>query len=462
MPNILDATGLQVATTAENATDLTTGLQAIFSDGINLDSESPDGQWVGIFAQAESDIGDLQIDIYNSFSVSSAYGTSLQRLVEINGLQIKGGTYTTTPVQVTASGAGNLPGLDQSTLPPYQLRDSAGNLWNLLSSFSFAGAGTQTLIFQCATIGIITPTPNTINAQATPYSFITAVNNAAFSLTSAGVVTNGSAVITGLTSTTGVTTGMVISDANGYFPSGTTVAAVLSSTSVQASANASGGATENVTISAGGTVLGQPYETDAALRQRQAQSFALAATCPADAVEAALLNCADIVDAVVSENRGAEVGPFPINTIWPVVVGGTPAEIAGVIYAKAAPGVGLYGANSYVITRPNGQPATMQWDTGAPQNLYAQFGIIPATPGVTFNNALLIQQLAAALVSPYFRLGRSASIGDIVRAMFAINPQVIVVSPGVSLTSGSGFTDQVSPTSAKFYFTIPAANISII
>lgn len=390
MPNLLDATGLQVATTAENAADLTAALQAIYGTGINLQSESPDGQWVGIFAQAESDIGDLQIDVYNTFSVSSAYGLSLQRLVEVNGLAIKGGTFTTTPVNVTASAAGTLPGLDQTAVPPFQVQDP-NTVWTLISSYAFGAPGTQALVFQAATLGPITPLVNTINVQATPFNFISGVNN------------------------------------------------------------------PTVT----GTVLGQAYETDAALRQRQAQSFALAATCPADAVEGQLLNLADVSDAIVSENRGTVIGPFPINTLWCVVVGGTPAEIAQVIYAKAAPGVGLFGAQTYTLVRPNGQPATMKWDTGVAQQLYAEFGIVPAVAGLTFNKPLIIQQLAAALVAPYFRLGRPASIGDLVRAMFAIAPQAIVVSPGVSLTNGSGYTDQVSPTSAEYFFTIPAANIVI-
>ena len=393
MPNVLSATGLQVASTDEISTDLSTALSApaVYGPNINTAPESPDGQMIGIYAQMDSDNLDLLVDIYNIFSVSSAYGVALQSLVEVNGLTIKGGTYTTTPVNVVANAAGTLPGLDQTAVPPYQVRDP-NNVWTLVSSYVFAAAGTQALVFQAATLGPITPLPNTIAVQATPLTFVAAVNN----------------------------------------PTTT------------------------------GTVLGQAAETDVQLRTRQGQSFALASTGPADAVEAALLNIPTVTSAVVSENRtGGTVGGIPAHSIWCVVVGGSPAAIAQAIYAKSTC-AGLVGAQSVVITRPNGQGATINYDIGLPQALYCQFSIIPAVPGLTFNNTLLAQQLAAALAPPYWNLGAAASLGDIVRAMFTIAPQAILVNPGVSLTNGSGYTYQVAPTSAQLYFNMPAANVSII
>lgn len=389
MPNLLDATGLTVATTDEISTDLVAQLKAIYGPDINLASESPDGQMVGIFSQAASDVLDLLVNIYNIFDVDSSFGISLQRLVAVNGMTIKGGTFTTTPVNITVNAAITLPGLDQTLLAPYQVQD-ANTIWTLVSSFAFGGPGTQALVFRAASFGPITPLPNTINAQATPFNGVTAVNNP----------------------------------------------------------------------TTAGTVVGQLEETDVALRTRHAQSFFLAATCPADAVEAALQALPDASDAVVVENRtGATVGGVPAHSIWPIVVGGTPAEIAAAIYAKAAPGVGLFGAQSLIVVRPNGQGSTINWDTGLPQRLWAQFGIIPTVSGLTFDNNLMVQELAAALVN-YFKLGRPASIGDVVRAMFKIEPRAILVNAGVSI-NGASFVDQVDTTSAKFFFTLAAADITI-
>jgi hypothetical protein len=389
MPNTLDANGLTTATTDEIASDLITALEAIYGTDINLDSESPDGQMVGIFSQADSDSLDLLVDIYNMFSVDSAYGVALQRLVALNGLTIQAGTYTTTPVSITTDRALTLYGLDQVVVAPFQVQDS-NTVWTLISTYAFGAAGTQSLVFQAASMGPITPLPNTITVQATPIIGVTTVNNP---------------TVTGM-------------------------------------------------------VLGQAEETDVELRERHAKSFHLAATSPADAVEAALLAVDAVTDALVVENAtGAPVSGVPAHSIWPIVVGGADADIAAAIYGKSAPGCGLYGAETYDVVRPNGQTATMAWDVGLPQRLYAQFGVVSSVTGVTFDKVLLAQQLAAALLN-YFKLGKTASIGDLVRAMYVIEPRAILVTAGVS-TDGATYNDTVATTSAKYYFTLAAADIDI-
>lgn len=389
MPNTLDTNGLVVATTDEIATDLQAAFKAIYGNDINVASESPDGQMIGIFSQADSDLLDLLVDIYNMFDVDSAYGISLQRLLSINGIVPREGTYTTTPVDITTDRALTLPGLDQDLVAPYQVQD-ANTVWTLVSSFSFVGAGTQALVFRAATLGPITPLPNTITIQATPVVGVTTVNN------------------------------------------------------------------PTVT----GAVIGTSEETDVELRIRHAKSFQLAATGPADAVQAAILSLDGVTDALVVENReNTTVDGVPAHSIWPLVVGGEDADIAQAIYSKVQPGCGVFGAVEYDVARPNGQLATMKWDVGVEERLYARFGIIPAVAGLTFDNALLTQQLAAALEG-YWKMGQTASIGDLVRAMFVIEPRAILVSIGVS-DDNSAFNDTLDPTSAKYYFTLAAADITI-
>jgi len=391
MPNQLDADGLQVATADEQTTAIQDSLKSIFGTDINLASNSPDGQLIGILVQAMQDFLDLLVNIYNGFSVSSAYGTSLHQLVAINGLAIQGGTYTTTPVEITADRALTLPGLDQDVALPFLVKD-VNNIWTLISSYSFGGAATQALVFRCDEMGPIQPLSNTIVNIATPTLGITDSNN----------------------------------------PPSTLV----------------------------DVVIGQNEETDVALRVRHGKSFKLAATCPADSIEAALLAIPTATDALVVENdTAAPVGVVPAHSVWPIVVGGTSAEIAAAIYAKKAPGCGLYGAVSQVVARPNGLPATMYWDTGVEQRLYAQFDIIPTVTGVTFDEDLIKQELAAALLG-HFNLAKPATLGDIVRAMYGIEPRAILVSTGVS-TDGMSYSDTVTPTSSKYYFSLAAADIDI-
>jgi hypothetical protein len=389
MPNVLDATGLQTATTAEQTSAIEQALKAVYGSDIDLASNSPDGQLIGIFVQAMQDLLDLLTNIFNMFSVDSASGVLLQRLVAVNGLALRPGAYTTTPVSITVDRAVTLYGLDQEAQVQFAVRDS-NNVWTLLSTYSFGGAGTQALVFQCDVMGNIVPLPNTIIQITTP--------------------------------TLGVT------DSN------------------------------NPTVA--GTVAGQVEETDVELRRRHGSMFKLAATGPFDAVQAALLAIPSVADALVVENAtGAPVSGQPAHSIWAIVVGGTGPEIGQAIYSKKAPGCEMYGALSEVVTRPNGQTFTAKYDVGVEQQLWAQFGVLSKVAGITFDKPLIAQQMAAAM-DGYFKLNQSASIGDLAQVLAAVEPRAIMVSAGVS-TDGMAFSDNVSPTSPKYYFTIDAADIDI-
>jgi len=390
MPNTLDGDGLATATTDEQTTQIEADLQAVFGSDVDLSSNSPDGQMIGIYVQSSQDILDLLVSIYNMFSVDSAVGISLHRLVALNGLTLRPGVYTTTSVSVTSDRAQTLPGLDQTAAVAFSVRDS-NNVWTLVSSYAFATAGVQALVFQCDEMGAITPIANTITQQNTPTLGITDVNNP----------------------------------------------------------------------TTAGSVVGQLEETDSELRVRHAKMFKLAATGPADAVEAALLDLEDVSDALVVENdTNAPVGSVPVHSIWPIVVGSaTDAVIAAAIYAKKSAGCGLFGSESAVVTKPNGQSATMYWDVGIAQRLYVQFGMVSSVQGITFDDALIAQELAAAMLT-FWKLNQLATIGDIVVAMQAIESRAILVSLGVS-TDGMAYTDTVGTTDQQYYFTLAAADIDI-
>lgn len=209
-----------------------------------------------------------------------------------------------------------------------------------------------------------------------------------------------------------------------------------------------------------GTVIGVSEENDTQFKVRAAQSFALASTGPADAVEAALDNIADVTDAFVVENdTGGVVGGVPAHSIWCIVVGGTDAEIGQAIYAKKGPGCGMKGSQSYVVTRPNGTTFTALWDLGLTQNLYIKFNII-WRGGVALSDDTIIAALAAALS---YKLNQPASVGDIVTAMATIAPTAIVDLTGNQGVSTDGITYQsiVNTTTPQYYFAVSAARIVI-
>jgi hypothetical protein len=458
MPNLLNADGLQVASVTELVSDLTTALQGVFGADINTGSNTPDGQLINIFAQVIVDMLETLVDVYNIFFVDAAYGVALDQLVAINGLARKAGSYTQVYVQVTTTQALTLPG--QNTSTPFTVADAAGNQYQLVSSYVFAGAGTVTLLFQAVLQGQLQVTANTITSIVTTTQGVSSVNNPAFTTTQTGTVTSGSSNVTGLTSTTGMTPGMALTDADSFFPPGTTVLSIASMTAIVASANATGGAptSENVTVATPATIPGTTEETDVQLKIRRAQSFNLQTVGPAASIRAALLNLADVADAYVAENdTAAPVSGVPANGVWVIVNGGTAEEIGTAIAATKAPGCAMTGAQTYNVPLPQGNTFLAKWDNATPVNIYVRATLNPRLAGETFDTAADAVALAAALV---YKLGQNASIGDVILAMASIEPNAVLSTVNVSFDN-STWEDILTPASYQDYFVVPAANITL-
>lgn len=461
MPNTLNADGLEIASLSEIVAQITAALQAptVYGATINVNPNTPDGQMINIFAQAVEDMLETLLDTYNIFFVDSAYGVILDQLVALNGLTRKQGSFTQVYIQVTVTQAVTLAGQSAST--PFTVADGAGNQFQLVSNHAFGAAGTATLLFDATVLGQIQVMPNTITNVVTTTLGVSGVNNPAFTATQTGVVTNGSPTITGLSSTAGMTAGMAITDANVFFPVGTTVLSVDSPTQITASVNATGGAptTENVTVATPATVVGTPEETDVQLKVRRAQSFYLQTVGPSDAVAAALLALGDVADAYVAENdTGSTVGGVPAHGIWVIVNGGTPAEIAQAIYATKMPGCALKGSQTYTVVRPQGNAFVAQWDNALPENFYVRATLNARIPGLVFDLTTDEASLASALL---YKLGQSASIGDIIAAMAAIEPNAILSTVNVS-TDGVTFEDIITPSDYQHFFFLPAANVTLV
>lgn len=387
MPNVLDANGLQVKTLTEIIADLTSGMQAIFGADINVSSNSPDGQLIGIFAQAAQDNLELLLDVYNGFAVEAAYGQVLDQRVALNGITRRAGTFTVTPADITVDRALTLQGLD-GTAPFFTVADNAGNQFVLQSTHVFVGAGTATLNFQAVAIGQVETTPNTITNQVTQVLGVTAVNN----------------------------------------PSPA-------------------------------SIVGVNEETDFDLKIRRDQSFYLQADGPAASVEAALLAIPDVVDAFVPENdTNAPANGVPAHGIWAIVNGGTDAEVGQAIYSKKMMGADMAGADTFVISRPNGTTFTAKFDRAATENLYVEFSLTAKHAGAAYNADVVKAALAAALV---YKLNGNPNVGDVVIALNSIVPDFIVTAPGVS-SNGSSYFDVITPSDFKHYFVADISRITIV
>jgi uncharacterized phage protein gp47/JayE len=391
MPNQLTQTGIQVATVSEMIATLQAGLQSIYGSDINLDPNTPDGQLIALFVQAQVDQLQLLVNLYNSFNPDAASGVVLDQRVALNGIQRKGGKFSFINITIITDRAITLTGLDLNaaltTGTGFTVSDNAGTNWILVNTIAISGAGSWTYEFRSQNLGPIQATPGTI------------------------------------TTIVDVTLGVI-----------------------------------SVTNASTQFVTGLDEETDLQLKFRRMQSFKLQSVSPADAVQAALLNCSDITDALVVENTIASpVNGVAVHSLWIIVEGGTPTEIATVIYTKKGLGCGLQGAQSVIINRTNGIPVTIVYDVPIYTPLYIKVKLVAKQSGVTYDTANDAILLAAALS---FTLNQTANINDVVIAMQTIEPTAICTSVFVS-PDGSTWTETLAPTDYQHKFSIVNTNIAI-
>lgn len=181
MPNQITAEGLELFTREEWTAFWTEKYQAIYGTDINLASDTPDGQFIGICVQVSLDGGDLTRQVYNSFDPDNAIGVVLDQRISINGIQRQAGTYSITPIELIVTQPINLYGLDQVSgldpQPVYTVRDNEGNRWYLIETEEGILPGTYVYNFRAAVPGAVLTTPNTITTQVTIVLGVQSVNN---------------------------------------------------------------------------------------------------------------------------------------------------------------------------------------------------------------------------------------------------------------------------------------------
>lgn len=180
--NYIGISGLVTQSLEEIRQDLITKFKGVYGQDINIEQNSPDGQWINILAQEKKDILDLFTQFYNNLDPDRVIGIPQQILYKLNGLIIKAYTYSYTYVNVTVNESTSLQGLDANIESAdgtgYTVRDINGNRWILAASAELE-AGVHSLNFRAADLGSITALPNTINVMETIVKGISSVNNPA-------------------------------------------------------------------------------------------------------------------------------------------------------------------------------------------------------------------------------------------------------------------------------------------
>lgn len=180
--NYIGINGLVTQSLDEIRNDLIAKFKSIYEQDINLEQNSPDGQWINILAQEKKDILDLFTQYYNNLDPDRVIGIPQQILYKLNGLVIQAYTYSYVYVNVTITEDVTLQGLDDNIENAdgtgYTVRDENGNRWILASTQNLT-PGTYLLNFRAADLGSIEAAPNTINVMETVLRGVASVNNPA-------------------------------------------------------------------------------------------------------------------------------------------------------------------------------------------------------------------------------------------------------------------------------------------
>lgn len=166
----IDRNGISAPTLPELLQFLEDQYRDIYGSDVYLGPDSQDGQFLSILANALNDVNATAVAVYNSFSPSTAKGTGLSNVVQINGLQRHVSTYSTVDL--------NLTGVAGTIVHNGVVEDQNGHKWDLPSTVTLDSQGQVTATATCETIGNITALPNTVTKIQTPTRGWQAVTNA--------------------------------------------------------------------------------------------------------------------------------------------------------------------------------------------------------------------------------------------------------------------------------------------
>jgi uncharacterized phage protein gp47/JayE len=151
---------------------------------------------------------------------------------------------------------------------------------------------------------------------------------------------------------------------------------------------------------------GNPVETDAALRKRQANSVSLPSRSVWDGILASVSSLPGVsrLAGVDNDTGATDANGVPGHTISLVVEGGDATAIASSILLKKSPGVGTYGRTSVTVPDAYGLPRTIKFSRPTDVPIKARV-TLKALAGYETRVATLIQQT----VSDYIN---ALAIGD--------------------------------------------------
>lgn len=213
----------------------------------------------------------------------------------------------------------------------------------------------------------------------------------------------------------------------------------------------------SVTNEANNYITGNSGETSAQFRQRRNQSMAIASQGFDESIQSQILNLPNVTQCKVYDNRtNNEENGIPPHTVWIIVEGGTPSEIARTIYANLPPGIPMKGEQSVVITKTNGDLETIYYDLPKAVDLK-----IKATIKNFTSTPLDEENIKSKLSDNTYLIGERVETADITADLKEIlgqtgSPFEITISQ-----DGTTWEEYLTPTGLDEFFVITPDNITL-
>lgn len=386
--------GLQIPTLQEHIDWLTEQFKNIYGDDIDLTSNTPDGQLLNILAQAQADLDELLLKAYNSLNPVVAEGVDLDNLVATHGIKRVGGTYT-------------IVGITLSFTKANVSLQGLDNDYNAVESNAFTVA----------------------DNNGNQYYLITS-----YTSTEEGEVIlnfrakNIGTVEVGLETITNIITPRV---------------GVISCNNLLAPIS-----------------TGTEEETDEELRDRYFNTYG---TNGSGSFKNIIGNLYD-VDGVVNvqgenntSNLTSEHGT-PGHSVWLIIQGGAPEDIAKAIYNSISAGCGMRGEQSYNVIDVYGNTNVIRWDNPSYEPLYIEFTIVKKTPTTVVDIDYLKESLINSL---NLKMNDSIDINEIYPLLYKIQSDLIYKDVQLS-HDNLNWVDIIKNTNLNYIFTLSKDNIEIM
>ena len=202
---------------------------------------------------------------------------------------------------------------------------------------------------------------------------------------------------------------------------------------------------------ASAATVGSAAETDAQLRVRQAQSVAIPALTPFDAVDGAIANVAGVTRHKLYENDTGAVNSdgIPAHSIAAIVDGGDVTDIAQTIRGKKGQGVATFGSTTVTVPDKYDNPHAISFSRSTDVPIYVAITLKVFT-GYTTQIGEQIKQAIADYIN-------SLKIGDDVLLSRIYSPANLGVVSG----SNAKYYDINALAIGKSAGTVAASNVIV-